>query len=229
MTGKGRGGRQNARGKSQRTSTSRGPKKTLDFDDEPFVNGNKPDTLARTDRSVNSGNSQLKMTNGENDMSGMSVFHDRNVNSEDVKSRPRSKDDNRIDVENNSNMDTVVNSGSSAPKTLTNDDNNVSINENITNMTIDGTKPKQVTNSGYGNEIDKNANRVVTAYGSNAKGLDDKTQKVGDQNTENGSRFQSLANTCKHCDKVCVEVPGLFSENIVCTTCKQWSQWLVNR
>ena len=47
--------------------------------------------------------------------------------------------------------------------------------------------------------------------------------QTADQTVENNSRYKPLDKTCRHCDKVCVEVQGLVSENLVCKACKNWS------
>ena len=38
-----------------------------------------------------------------------------------------------------------------------------------------------------------------------------------------GSRFKPLDKTCKFCDIICVDAPGLISDIIICQSCNRWS------
>ena len=39
----------------------------------------------------------------------------------------------------------------------------------------------------------------------------------------NGSRYQNLEKTCNYCDQLCIEAPGMRSENLQCYLCGSWA------
>ena len=118
--------------------------------------------------------------------------------------------------------DMSVNGVNSASMMITNGENDKS--EIDTKMSVNSVSgPMTISTGATGTDVFVNKFDSTSQRPIKTTNMEGKSQSVSVQEVETGSRFQPLNNSCKYCDKVCIEAPGMFSENVVCTICKRFS------